>query len=109
MRRRFFNAVCLLSLVLAVAVAALWARSVWWAEDWLGCSYGTCVVIGVSQGGCLYVVAYRDPASKNGMLWRQEPPDEPLVWLPRLRLSGFFNIRLPYWMPLVGLSVPQAL
>ena len=33
MRRRLLNTLCLLSLVLAVAVAALWVRSVWWASD----------------------------------------------------------------------------
>ena len=38
MRRRLFNAICLLSLVLAVAVAVLWVRSVWGAGNvcWVG-------------------------------------------------------------------------
>ena len=60
MRRRLFNALCLLSLVLAVAVAALWARSVWWASDqvWIALDGQTGIVARSAFGNVL--VSYED-------------------------------------------------
>ena len=111
MRRRLFNAVCLLSLVLAVAVAALWARSVWWATDhvWYQESQDSIILGAGSHSGLVYVersfVGVGAGSSLYGYEARQ--PADTVKWSLRLRWwpgDASVIVWLPHWL-LVGLAL----
>ena len=108
--RRLFNAVCLLSLVLAIVVAALWARSVWWQWD----------VFTIETSGDTYVFGTRD-GTFAGVCWsvgmivnspfadqgyQTWPASGETEWWPTIDEDVFV---MPHWIVLASLLILPAL
>ena len=111
MRRRLFNAFCLLSLVLAVAVAALWVRSVWWASDALEIYVSNLRLMLASEGGAISV-SVDVPLQTSTVDHTAYDPQATLRWLPkggvgRNVFTGdrYVFVALPAWMS-IGMLMP---
>src|SRR5688572_13526494 len=115
MRRRLSNAVCLLSLVLAVAVAALWVRSVWWASDQYADFYGRRGVVIESHRGGFWLMGMDGLPNTAVVGYNSEPPSSSGIWCPSVSYDQEIvygwtvSVRIPYWLPVAVLLLPSAL
>ena len=121
MHRLLSNALCLLSLVLAVAVAALWVRGVSWAQDAVGgplpVAHATARF--VSRGNVFEVTLfYHDPAVTAWNYARYDSRDTRMswIWLPTFweasewpsgRTAGWL-LGVPKWQPLLLFAIAPA-
>jgi hypothetical protein len=118
--RRFFNLAATLSLVLACATIAMWARSLWRFDCFqIDSARGTIRMLNSMSGGLGLVVIWpaadgEDPPQPWSWDSTRAPPGH--MWGPSYSLkedfmgtgSPILEVVLPYWMLFV-LSLPLAL
>jgi len=112
MRRRLFNLAALVSLVIGVAVAGLWVRSVWWASDMLATTPGSWQLVAGSGGGSIAIAGIKGSGARpSGWTIQKYRPGKYFgtIWMPIFDdAPDKFLLRIPDWLILLLCVPPPA-